>query len=153
LLRTVFFQIAKKSLKLFPFTKMGIRLNLQTTGQFLYYHACQKFLKKKQFTNVLYVDFLKLNEILFPAQFGFRDNHSTIHAILDVVTHCHENINQRLMIELLMLDLRKRFDTVQHDILITELEHYGIRRLVNRFFQSYLNKQQQYLTINYYKRS
>jgi len=38
-----------------------------------------------------------------------------------------------------MLDLRKAFDTVQRDILITKLKHYGIRGLVNRFFQSYLN--------------
>jgi len=64
--------------------------------------------------------------------------------------NCHENINQRLMTGLLVLDLRKAFDTVQHDILITNQEHYGIRRLVNRFFKSYLNNRQQYVSINYY---
>jgi len=46
------------------------------------------------------------------------------------------------------LDLRKAFDTVQHDILISKLEHYGLRGLVNHFFRSYLSNRQQYVSIN-----
>ena len=35
------------------------------------------------------------------------------------------------------IDLRKAFDTVNDDILLTKLDHYGIRGLGNDWFPSY----------------
>ena len=36
------------------------------------------------------------------------------------------------------IDLKKAFDIVDHDILLTKLDHYGIRGLSNDWFSSYL---------------
>ena len=46
------------------------------------------------------------------------------------------------------IDLRKVFDTVNHEILLMKLEHYVIRDNVLNWFQSYLSKRKQYVSIN-----
>ena len=45
-------------------------------------------------------------------------------------------------------DLRKNFDTVNHDILLLKLEHYGIRDNMLNWFISYLNNRKQYVFLN-----
>ena len=44
--------------------------------------------------------------------------------------------------------LKKAFDTVDHDILIQKLEHYGIRNNPLKWFQSDLNNRKQYVYVN-----
>ena len=45
-----------------------------------------------------------------------------------------------------MLDLKKAFDTVDHKILLTKLQNYGIRGNALDLFQDYLSNRQQYVT-------
>ena len=47
-----------------------------------------------------------------------------------------------------MLDVKKAFDSVSHDILVAKLHHYGIRRIANDLFASYLANRQQYTILN-----
>ena len=46
------------------------------------------------------------------------------------------------------IDFKKAFDTVDHDILVNDLQHYGIRGLANKRLCSYLDKRKQYVCIN-----
>ena len=48
----------------------------------------------------------------------------------------------------LFVDLSKAFDTVDHDILLYKLSHYGIRGHANKFFKIYLNERKQFTFIN-----
>ena len=43
---------------------------------------------------------------------------------------------------------KKAFDTVDHDILIHKLDHYGIRCVANKWLCSYLMNRSQYVCIN-----
>ena len=46
------------------------------------------------------------------------------------------------------IDLEKAFDTVDHDILLCKLNHYGIRGVDNDWFRSYLINRKQFVSIN-----
>ena len=47
----------------------------------------------------------------------------------------------------IFVNLQKAFDTVEHDILLSKLEHYGIHGLANEWFKSYLSNRKQYVSI------
>ena len=86
--------------------------------------------------------FLDKHSIISLNQYGFRSFLSTTHAMLDVLTSTYDNINDNTITALLLFDLNKAFDTVQHDILLHKLEHYGIRGTAQNLIASFLRNRQ-----------
>ena len=82
--------------------------------------------------------FLDKNNILNPAQYGFKTNTSTDLASTSLYDSILNNLDHRKITCSIFLDLRKAFDSVNHDILLKKLEHYGFRGLIWRLLNSYL---------------
>ena len=83
-------------------------------------------------------NFLVKRDILFKSQYGFREKHSTQHAVIDIVNIIQNNMDLKLFTCGIFLDLKKAFDTFNHSILLKKLNHYGIRGIINDWFSSHL---------------
>ena len=93
-------------------------------------------------------DFLLLNNILIPQQFGFRKNCSTSMGVLNLVNTIISAIDGGKYCLGVFLDLSKAFDTIDHNILLRKLEHYGVRGIALNWFKSYLENRLQFVVVN-----
>ena len=91
--------------------------------------------------------FLQKHNILYKFQFGFRENHSTDHALIKVVDGIKASIDEGKLAGGIFVDLTKAFDTVNHSILLEKLHHIGIRGTPHKLIESYLSNRYQYVQI------
>ena len=68
---------------------------------------------------------------------AFREKHSTQHTITDIGNIIQNNMDLKLFTCVIFLDLRKAFDTVNHSILLKNLDLDGIRGIINDWSSSY----------------
>ena len=73
---------------------------------------------------------------------------STALAIIELVEEITTAIDEGKTTVGVFIDLKKAFDTVDHNILVKKLEHYGIRGLAKNWVCSYLENRRQYVCIN-----
>ena len=92
--------------------------------------------------------FLENSNSLHKLLFGFRKKHSTNHALLSMLQEIKESIDKNGLAIGIFVDFQKAFDTVNHEILLRKLEHYGIRGITNDWFKSYLSNRKQFVQIN-----
>jgi len=92
--------------------------------------------------------FIDGHDILNKQQFGFRANHSTYMAIMQVVDKLNKAVENNESTIGIFLDLSKAFDTIDHNILLYKMKHYGFRGVVYDWFESYLNNRKQYVNFN-----
>ena len=75
-------------------------------------------------------DLLNQQNLFYDTQFGFRNSHSTTHALTELPEKIRQACDSGKFTCGVFLDFQKAFDTVSHDILLKKLEHYGIRRVM-----------------------
>ena len=92
--------------------------------------------------------FLEEHKILFENQFGFRKGSSTAHSLVEITEKIKESIDNGKFGCGIFIDLKKALDTVNHKILISKLDHYGIRGNTLKWFESYLTDRKQYVFYN-----
>ena len=92
--------------------------------------------------------FLESKNILSDTQFGFRPGYSTELALTSLKNSVCKSIDEGLYTCGICLDLSKAFDTVNHNILLSKLEKYGIRSKPLCWFKSYLSNRKQFVELN-----
>ena len=85
-------------------------------------------------------EYLLSNNYLYPIfQSAYRAYHSTETALLKVQNDLLPNMDRGHVTLLVLLDLSSAFDTIDHSILLSTLQHkFGLDGLVLSWFKSYL---------------
>ena len=102
----------------------------------------------ERFVHTHFSAFLELNNLITITQSGFRKLHSTMTALLHVTERWLQNIDKGLVTGVVFIDLRKAFDTVNTDVLLAKLPHFGITGIEHQWFRSYLTGRSQSVTVD-----
>ena len=90
--------------------------------------------------------FLEGQNLIYARQFGFRKSYSAVHALIDIVERVRKCLANGEFACGVFVDLQKAFDTVDHKILISKLDHYDICRCCSDWFKSYMSDQFQFVS-------
>ena len=87
---------------------------------------------------------------MFSHQFAFRNGYSTNHALTSLTEMIRKALDEDKFVCGVFIDLQV-FDTVDHGILLSECNHFGVKGTSYQWFKSYLTGRQQYTTIAHLK--
>ena len=92
--------------------------------------------------NCLYT-FLNEHNLVYSRQSGFRKQHSTETALIKIIDDLLFSLDNDKVSGMLLVDYRKAFDMVDHELLLKKLEAYGIVNQELRWCRSYLSSRKQ----------
>ena len=104
-----------------------------------------KILEKSMYNRIY--SFLCKHKLINTTQFGFRSKHSTEHALISLIETIKKYLDDGEIVCGVFIDSQKAFDTVNHEILLEKLKHYGIRSKQNDWFRSFLTNKKQYVSM------
>lgn len=140
----VSFLINSKSQRLSQFLKVMTLLCSLIIGLFLV-PCLSKILEKLFYLRLS--GFLTKFNILNHHQHGFRPHHSTAMAILELVNNIYESFENNQYTVGVFVDLKRAFDTVNHEILLDKLTFYGIKGIPLTWLTNYLSHRQQCIVV------
>ena len=132
-----------KCSKVIPLFKQGKRKDLNNYRPISIIPIVAKVFERIIYDQVNF--FLTDNKLLSTSQSGFRSLHSTVTALLEATNDWAYNIDHGNVNAVVFLDLKKAFDTVDHAILLSKLNAYGIG---SEWFKSYLSDRNQKCFVN-----
>ena len=93
-------------------------------------------------------DYMTINGLFTNSQYGFRKKHSTEHAAMEFIDKTAQIIDKGQIPFSIFIDLSKAFDTLDHEILLRKLQHYGVTGIHLQWFKSYLTGRTQSVKYN-----
>ena len=129
-----------------PIFKKGCRLLVSNYRPISLLSNVNKIFEKIMHKRIY--SFLEKFNLLYKLQFGFRTNYSTSHALIHMTEAIRTALDSGSVTCGIFVDFQKAFDTVNHEILLKKLDHYGFRGSVNEWFRSYLTGRKQKVVIN-----
>ena len=92
--------------------------------------------------------FINRYNLLSSNQYGFRTNMSTSLALMELTEEITTALDDKKVTAGVFIDLKKAFDTINHNLLLKKLAHYGVRGVANKWLASYLSNRKQYVSID-----
>lgn len=142
-----FFPDSMKIAKIIPVFKSGDAMTITNYRPISVLPLFSKILEKLMYNRLM--SFIGQNKILYQYQFGFREGHNTNMALSVLMDHILSALDKSELVCGIFLDLKKAFDTVDHEILCRKLFKYGIRGLAMKWIRDYLHARTQYVCYNY----
>jgi hypothetical protein len=140
--------ILKKSI-VTPINKSGKLTNIEDYRGVSMLSNINKIIEKYLFNELYNYIYTKAN-VIYKRQYGFRRNCSTENAANDLFNFVNMELDKKLKVSLLMLDLKMAFDIVDKTLLLNTLHSYGIRGSVLNLIESYLTNRTQMVRFNGY---
>ena len=132
-----------KIARVIPLLKTGDPMVLTNYRPVFVLPVFSKVLERLMYNRL--TSFVNKYKLLYSYQFGFRERYSTSLAMIYLVDRISQALDDGDYVLGLYLDFTKAFDTVNHQILLQKLEHYGIRGIGLEWFGSYLSHREQYV--------
>ena len=92
--------------------------------------------------------YMRSNNLLYNFQSGFRRSHSTETALVRLIDQLLSDIKKDQVSGLVFIDYKKAFDLIDHDILLSKLETYGVTPKELLLFKDYLKGKRQSVGID-----
>jgi len=144
-LTTGVFPTMLKQARIIPIPKGGDMYDVNNYRPISILHVFSKIFEKIVHRQL--INFLEQFNILYNNQFGFRNKKSTVQAILRQLQYLYNELDSGKSVISIFLDFKKAFDCVDHEILLSKLQYYGIRGTPLKWFSSYLTNRQQFTVI------
>ena len=126
-----------KSARISPIFKSGDSSDVNNYRPISILPVLSKLLERSIFDQLY--PFLDAKGLLHEKQSGFRPKYSTCTALINVTEDWYTSIDNDEYVGVVMLDLKKAFDTVSHNILVNKLRNYDISKHCVEWFKSYLS--------------
>ena len=91
---------------------------------------------------------LKKFDLITPFQSGFMEQNSCETGLTFVIDNWYSELDKGNLIGVVNIDLRKAYNLLNHDILLTKLKYYGCSQDSINWFGSYLKNRKQHVSIN-----
>ena len=105
----------------------------------------------KIFEKVVYQQvyhYLSTNNLLSNSQYGFRKNHSTELASIELIDRVFAYLDSGKQPIAVFCDLSKAFDTLDYNIMLKKLQFYGFNARTLNWFSSYFSNRQQFVLLD-----
>ncbi len=129
-----------------PIFKKGLHTEVSNYRPISITNPISKILERLMFNRM--IKFVEKFHILYDFQFGFRKHYSTSTAVLDLVNMIQNETFDGNYVLGIFMDFRKAFDTINFDILLKKMDHYGFRGYCHNWFRSYLINRTQFTNVN-----
>ena len=97
------------------------------------------------------MSFTEKHDLLSECQFGFRKRKNITLAAMKLTSMIVDAYHERAYAACFFLDLRKAFDIIDHEILLTKLGHMGFRGHISQYLTSYITNRKQFVQIKDFK--